>query len=591
MATPKTFQWGAGGTKLTPADVARNRSLAAALLAKKGKPQNVTQGINRFSEALLHNVLNKRASKAETSGRATATDMMAKMMGGGDGPIQLPTGGGPASSGSYSDGLSKTESGSNYGIVNDEGYGGKYQFGDAKLTDYNKATGNNITMEQFLKSPKIQEAAQDWNVSDTDSFITANNLNDYVGQNIGGVNMTQNGMRAVAHLGGKDGMMKFLQSGGKYNPSDSNGTSLLDYARTHGGAPQNPVQMAQAQAPQRSGINPQIMQLLNNQWASPAQKSVAQMLMKQGMGRQKLQEQRGYDAGLLTDANIRDDRLSDEKRTNVAKLLAASQTREDMLRKEGRDFDLANPKPTTAQSNFEYSNANPGFTEWQNANKKAGATSVTVNGEPADGNLRKALDKNTGEQWGAYQKKGAESAAMAQDMQILDELITIAPQGPITGRLAEMFPGFSSAGDAFQSIVKRLAPQLRVEGSGSTSDIEYAGMLRGMPALQNKPEANALIAGIMKAKASINVERSGIVNDYARGDISAAFARKKMSELNKRSIMTPEMHKMLTGVGGVSDPLKATNDPTKPSSEEEYNAIPSGELFVDPDDGKTYRKP
>jgi len=33
----------------------------------------------------------------------------------------------------------------------------------------------------------------------------------------------------VAHLGGKNGMRKFLQTGGKYNPEDSNGTSLSDY--------------------------------------------------------------------------------------------------------------------------------------------------------------------------------------------------------------------------------------------------------------------------------------------------------------------------------------------------------------------------
>jgi hypothetical protein len=33
----------------------------------------------------------------------------------------------------------------------------------------------------------------------------------------------------VAHLGGKHGMKKFVQSAGKYNPSDELGTSLQDY--------------------------------------------------------------------------------------------------------------------------------------------------------------------------------------------------------------------------------------------------------------------------------------------------------------------------------------------------------------------------
>jgi hypothetical protein len=41
----------------------------------------------------------------------------------------------------------------------------------------------------------------------------------------------------MAHLGGKEGMRRYLTSGGAYNPSDSNGTSLSDYAETHSGAP------------------------------------------------------------------------------------------------------------------------------------------------------------------------------------------------------------------------------------------------------------------------------------------------------------------------------------------------------------------
>ena len=39
----------------------------------------------------------------------------------------------------------------------------------------------------------------------------------------------RDGLRAVAHLGGKSGMKKFVQTAGKYNPSDELGTSLQDY--------------------------------------------------------------------------------------------------------------------------------------------------------------------------------------------------------------------------------------------------------------------------------------------------------------------------------------------------------------------------
>mgnify|MGYP003328986860 FL=1 len=39
----------------------------------------------------------------------------------------------------------------------------------------------------------------------------------------------RDGLRAVAHLGGKAGMKKFVQSKGEYNPSDELGTSLQEY--------------------------------------------------------------------------------------------------------------------------------------------------------------------------------------------------------------------------------------------------------------------------------------------------------------------------------------------------------------------------
>ena len=181
----------------------------------------------------------------------------------------------------YNAGLSRTESGGNYSIVNAEGYGGKYQWGQDKLTDYNRATGQNITMEQFLASPQIQEDAQRWNVSDVDGFIKGNGLDQYIGQNIGGVQITQNGLRAMAHLGGNNGMKRFLESGGQYNPADSNGTSLADYAQTHAGSGQ-PATMSAA----NRQIDPGLMQLFNlanDENLTEGQRQYAQMMLDQAM--------------------------------------------------------------------------------------------------------------------------------------------------------------------------------------------------------------------------------------------------------------------------------------------------------------------
>ena len=39
----------------------------------------------------------------------------------------------------------------------------------------------------------------------------------------------RDGLRAVAHLGGKSGMAQYVKSDGKFNPSDELGTSLEDH--------------------------------------------------------------------------------------------------------------------------------------------------------------------------------------------------------------------------------------------------------------------------------------------------------------------------------------------------------------------------
>ena len=141
--------------------------------------------------------------------------------------------------------LARTESGGRYGVVNSEGYTGKYQFGQARLDDYNRANDAQITTATFRDDPQLQERVQDWNVRDIDTFIDENGLGDYIGRDVGGVTMTRDGLRAMAHLGGKSGMRNFVTSGGRYNPADSNGTALSDYAKTHASA----VPRTQPEAP------------------------------------------------------------------------------------------------------------------------------------------------------------------------------------------------------------------------------------------------------------------------------------------------------------------------------------------------------
>jgi len=175
---------------------------------------------------------------------------------------------------------------------------------------------------------------------------------------------------------------------------------------------------------------------------------------------------------------------------------------------------------------------------------KVGGSGVTVNtGDAADlpdAALRKRLMEKVGEAWADAGVAGSAAARAMPDLNTLQELAALAPSGPITGRLAEMYPEFNDVSAVRQAIIKRVAPTLRAEGSGSTSDIEYNGMIEGMGRLINSPEANSAIISIMQAKAQFDIDRANIVREYSQDAITYAEAADRMAELENGS-QIPEM--------------------------------------------------
>lgn len=169
---------------------------------------------------------------------------------------------------------------------------------------------------------------------------------------------------------------------------------------------------------------------------------------------------------------------------------------------------------------------------------------IQMPGEHTD-KMREELDKREAGMMGDTLDQGVKAMGIKRDMDTLSALVDVAPQNPITGRLAIMFPGFSTAGDAFNSIVYRLAPSLRAPGSGSTSDIEYEGFLKAVPSLRNTPGANKLIIEIMSNKAQIDIDRHDTIEAYQNGDIDAKEMRRQMKEINSRSIVTEEFRNIL----------------------------------------------
>jgi hypothetical protein len=98
---------------------------------------------------------------------------------------------------------------------------GSLQFGKARLSDYQKATGTRFTQDEFIADETLQDAVAAWHIAEIDDAITA--LGDAA------VGYDRDGLRAVAHLGGVAGMKKYVRTNGEYNPADELGTSLKSY--------------------------------------------------------------------------------------------------------------------------------------------------------------------------------------------------------------------------------------------------------------------------------------------------------------------------------------------------------------------------
>ena len=176
------------------------------------------------------------------------------------------------------------------------------------------------------------------------------------------------------------------------------------------------------------------------------------------------------------------------------------------------------------------------------------------------GEFGKAADKKMVEYFGTHAEGGNAANAVLQGMDILREVAGMAPQGGITGRLANAFPGFNTAADVFNSQVKTLAPQLRVPGSGATSDKDLDTFMAALPNLKNTPEANQAVLGIVEAKAKLNLQRSEIARRALRREIDQNEADKQLRELDRQSILTPEARKAL-GLGNKTETGKAAGGP------------------------------
>lgn len=129
----------------------------------------------------------------------------------------------------FLDALGFRESSNDYQAVNRFGYLGKYQFGRTTL---NKLGYDNISNREFLSDPDVQEQAmQDLLKHNAD--ILEELILKYDGSIVHGIEVTQSGILAAAHLAGPRNVKKWFRSGKDFQ--DGLGTKMSSYLKKFSG--------------------------------------------------------------------------------------------------------------------------------------------------------------------------------------------------------------------------------------------------------------------------------------------------------------------------------------------------------------------
>ena len=216
---------------------------------------------------------------------------------------------------------------------------------------------------------------------------------------------------------------------------------------------------------------------------------------------------------------------------------------------------MATPKVPAQQDNYDFW-LNKGLSpEDARAMVKSGSSINMPGPESADNILRKQMMKKQGESFNAMMDAGSAAANAAADLQTLQELAPLAPTGPLAGRFAEAFPEFNDVSALRQSIIKRIAPTLRVEGSGATSDLEFKAMLNSLGSLKNTPEANMAIIAVMQAKAEMNIKKKSIIREYSRNGITFEQAIERLEQVESVSTIPQQVQNILNNYSGAAEPM------------------------------------
>lgn len=572
-----SFIWGSGGAQLTPSQIDAQRKVAQALMAQGtdySPVQSWSQGAARVAQAIFGGMQARDANEAVKNNQAAETQLIASLMPGGavstastPSPVATPMGRTsiPAStsgkiyindepspldppSGADRQAMVQTILGeaADQGLIGEQavasvirnraingGYGGDTPQGVVQAPNqfepWNTQAGRN-RMAAAASNPA--QAAQ------ADAAIA-------LAYGEGG-NAPADPTNGATHFYGP----KVQAALGRRPPSWDNGTGVdIGGHRFFGGAPQT-TQVAQADDPAALPVNAQPTQgfAIPGQPAAP---TVSPSLMR-AMSSPYISDGTKKILGAVFTQQLEAQQKANDPLHQIQ--IQEGQAKLEALPLQRRGQELANQKLERelqgegAQALTPQERLSFGIPEGQPAYK-------TRNGEIKFGPAGTKITNNMGNAEGAFEKKGAELTAsryndliedgqnsrqMASDITTLVDLgKTIgtgkgaqfkASIGPYAEALGIKVDGLSDI-QAYEAVINRVAPNMRVKGSGSQSDFELKNFLKALPSLGNTPEGNEIAASVLQGLTQNKILASEIASKALNKEITRSDAEKQLREL------------------------------------------------------------
>jgi hypothetical protein len=266
----------------------------------------------------------------------------------------------------------------------------------------------------------------------------------------------------------------------------------------------------------------------------------------------------------------------------------------------------SNAETTADIKNYEYGVQKPGFVDYQTEQKKAGVANP-------DDSFGKKANELAATRFNDIAQQGPQAQEMVGNVKTLTELGKSIGTGKWAQVKAAWGPWAKGMGvdvdgldeiQAFDSLVSRTAPSLRVPGSGATSDFDASQFLKSIPSLGNTPEGNELIGATMNAVGSNKIKAAEIANKVMRKEITWQEGDQQIAALpdpftafreykaaSDKAGKTGTVTKSPSGDSEKSTAAPKTSRVAVVNSEADYNALPSGSPYRFSDETTVRTKP